>query len=286
MLPCLHYTMELLSPTVHRSAKSCEPNDLHIPYFMFASLIHLQEFRILRRDHTPPAGNLPKLQVLIPLVLVFLFFMFPLSWFLLWVSLLLPVQYIYRFHWVIGPLILQFLLLLNFKYCLHASNTVYILSTCWWRTLKSSSSVRISFLSPSQGHRIFLDSLCTALPWEGILIAVCAIGTLWCWVVPAAVCPRLSLGIPNITWPKLNSLLPLWKQLVLLDSHIKEGYALHCLCHCWLFYPWLPPHLLSYQVLWILLSKNACNHLLIHPGFLTLARAFGIPLTCIIATAL
>lgn len=129
-------------------------------------------------DHTPPGGNLPKLQVPLgigDLSLVFLCFYWLL--FLLFFCGFLFFCLFCKYQCFFVSLGFFFytlsLVLVEFIYS-WASNTVYMLMT-----LKSSSPTRISLSSPSQGHHTHLDSVGPALPWEVNLIVVHAIGTHW-----------------------------------------------------------------------------------------------------------
>lgn len=147
------------SSTVYGCGKSCEPNDLYILYLTFAGLTHLQEFHILSRDHTPPGGNLPKLQVLLPWSWCFCFLMIPLDFFRGFLFFCLFSKYQGFFGWS-APLFYTLSLVVVGFLCSWASNTMYSLIT-----LKSSFSVEVSLLNPNQGHHTHLDSLGT--PFHG-----------------------------------------------------------------------------------------------------------------------
>lgn len=163
MLFCLYHSVELLflhCLQVWKELRTKWP--VYVAYLTFASLIHLQDFHSLRRDHTPPGGNLPKLQVLFPWsswCFCFSGFLF-LDFFCGCHFFCLFSNYQGFFGWL--ALLFYTLSLVAVRFIdSWALNTIYML-----RTLKSSFSIRVSLLSPSQGHHTHLDSLGTALAWR------------------------------------------------------------------------------------------------------------------------
>lgn len=173
-------------------------------------------------DHTPPGGNLPKLQVPLgigDLSLVFLCF----YWLLfllffcgfLFFCLFCKYQCFFVslgfFFYTLSLVLVEFIYsCLSFKHCLYADDPQVFISN---KNLSLEPQPGPPYTFGQCGPCSSMGGQSHCSPWD--------------W--HPLVCRRTSLGIANMTWPKQNLLLPLWKWFFLLPSHIKG----------WFFYSFL-----------------------------------------------
>lgn len=103
----------------------CQPNTLAADF----------KKRRLLRDHTPPGGNLPKLQVPLPLVLVTTFLCLLSSYWFFFLTFVCEFLFFHLFSKYRG--FFRFLTLLLYSLSLRGRRNSFtlelqILSTCWW----------------------------------------------------------------------------------------------------------------------------------------------------------